>query len=65
MFRKCTVFSLFRKERNARHFAFAETMRGNRITINISPLCGDDSIHIFQGINRRTFEAKLKGRVNP
>ena len=32
--------------------------RGNRVAINISPLCGDDSVHILQSTNRRTFEAK-------
>jgi hypothetical protein len=28
------------------------------VTINISPLCGDDSVHILQRTNRRTYEAK-------
>jgi hypothetical protein len=27
---------------------FAEMIRGNRIAINISPLCGDDSVHILR-----------------
>jgi hypothetical protein len=39
---------------------FAEMIRGNRIAINISPLCSEDSVHILQRANRRTFEAKSK-----
>src|SRR6185503_3249635 len=34
----------FRKERNAGISLFAEITRGNRLAINISPLCGDDSV---------------------
>ena len=30
----------------------------NRVAINISPLCGYDSVHILQRTNGRTFEAK-------
>jgi hypothetical protein len=43
---------------------FAEMNRGNRLAINISPLCGDDSVHILQRTNRRTLEAKpgVKGK---
>jgi len=37
---------------------FAEIIRGNRVAINISPFCGDDSVHTLQRTNRRTFEAK-------
>src|SRR5436190_2802580 len=36
----------------------AEIIRGNRVAINISPLCGDDSVHILQRTNRRTFDEK-------
>jgi len=28
------------------------------VAINISPLCGDESVHILQRTNQRTFEAK-------
>jgi hypothetical protein len=38
-------------------------IRGDRVAINISPLCGDDSVHILQRTNRRTFEAKPKSEV--
>jgi hypothetical protein len=31
----------------------AEMMRGDLVAINISPLCGDDSVHILQGTNRK------------
>ena len=34
---------------------FAEMIRAIAVAINISPLCGDDSIHILQGTNRRDF----------
>jgi hypothetical protein len=27
---------------------FAEMRRGNRVAINISPLCGDDSVHTLR-----------------
>jgi len=37
---------------------FAEMIRGRRIAINISPLCGDDAVQILQNNERRTFEAK-------
>jgi len=37
---------------------FAEMIRSNRVAINISPLCGDDSGHVLQRTNRRTFETK-------
>ena len=37
---------------------FAEMIRGDRVAINISPLCGDDWVHILQRIDLRTFEAK-------
>ncbi len=37
---------------------FAEIIKVNRVAINISPLCGDDSAHLLQRTNRRTFEAK-------
>src|SRR3954465_13159690 len=30
---------------------FAEMMRGNRVAIDISPLCGDDSVHTLQRTN--------------
>src|SRR4051794_4436357 len=36
-------------------------MRGNRVAIDISPLCGDDSVHTVQRTNRGTFEAKPHG----
>jgi hypothetical protein len=29
---------------------FAETSRSNRVAINMSPLCGDDSFPILRGI---------------
>jgi hypothetical protein len=38
----------FRKERNTKHFALCGDDKGNRIAINISPLCGDDSVHILR-----------------
>jgi hypothetical protein len=31
----------------------AEMMRGDLVAINISSLCGDDSVHILQGTNRK------------
>ena len=48
----------FRNERNAKHFARCGDDMNNRVAINISPLCGDDSVHILQKTYRRTFEAK-------
>jgi hypothetical protein len=39
---------------------FAEMIRGDRLTINISPLCGDDLVHSLQRTNRRTLAAKPK-----
>ena len=40
---------------------FAEMIRGNRIAINISPLCGDDLVHILQRTNLRTSDARNSG----
>jgi hypothetical protein len=37
---------------------FAEMIRRDRVAINISPLCGDDSVDVLQRTNQRTFEAK-------
>ncbi|HXI25923.1 MAG TPA: TolC family protein [Pyrinomonadaceae bacterium] len=52
-------YHFFRKERNAKHFALCGgDDKSNRVAINISPLCGDDSGHVVQRTNRRTFEAK-------
>ena len=34
---------------------FAEMIRGDRVAINISPLCGDNSVHILQRTNRKDF----------
>jgi hypothetical protein len=43
---------------------FAEMIRGDRVAINISPLCGEDSVHILQRTNRRTVAAKPGTPVN-
>jgi hypothetical protein len=48
----------FRKERNAEHFALCGDDKSNRVAIKISPLRGDDSVHILHKTNRRVFEAK-------
>jgi hypothetical protein len=51
-------YHFFPKERYANHFALCGDDKSKRVAINISPLCGDDSGHVVQRINRRTFEAK-------
>jgi hypothetical protein len=38
--------------------SFSEMIRGDRPAIKISPLCGDDSVHILKRTNRRAFETK-------
>ena len=58
VYRKCTAFSSSAKSEMLSISLFAEMIRGDRVAINISPLCGDDSVHILQRTNRRTFEAK-------
>jgi hypothetical protein len=46
----------FRKERNAEHFALCGDDKSNRMSINLSPLCGDDSV---QSTTQMTLAAKL------
>jgi hypothetical protein len=59
MFIDLHVFSLLPQRAEMPSISlFAEMIRGNRVAKNISPLCGDDSVHILQRANRRTFEAK-------
>jgi hypothetical protein len=42
------VLSLFRKERKPGISFCAEIIRRKHRTIEISPLCGDDSVHILR-----------------
>src|ERR1043166_5489921 len=37
---------VFRQERNAEHFALGGDDKRNRVSIDISPLCGEDAVHI-------------------
>jgi hypothetical protein len=37
---------------------FAETIKGNRVALNISPRCGDDSVQTVLNCDRKTFGAR-------
>ena len=54
MFIETNRLLVFRIERNAEHFARCGSIKNTRVTINISPLCGDDSVQSLDP----TFEAK-------
>jgi len=43
--------------------ALRKMIRGNRVAINISPLCGDESAHVLQISDRRTCEAQPRPRI--